>query len=107
MNNKVTIMSIPCGFKIRKKTDTDVFIDKCMCKDNEYYLKINNDLAIFIRKGKDGSVSVAEKRWDLYDPFNPLLEVANNKNAAYRETVNDYVWKYRKYINAKWFNKED
>ena len=37
MNNKVTIMSIPCGFKIRKKTDTDVFIDKCMCKDNEYY----------------------------------------------------------------------
>lgn len=99
----VTIMSIPCGFKIRKKTDIDTFINECMCANNEYYLKINNDLALFIRKDKD-SVSVAEKRWDLHDPFNPLLEVANTSNSSYKETVHDYIWKYRKYINANWFN---
>ena len=100
----IAIMNIPCGFKIKKKIDVDIFIDKCMCKGNEYYLKINNDFALFIRKEKDGSISVLEKRWDLYDPFNPLLEVANTSNSAYKETVHDYIWKYRKYINANWFN---
>lgn len=102
--NNIAIMSIPCGFKIKKKTDVDTFINKCMCTNNEYYLKINNDLALFIRKEKDGSVSVLEKRWDLYNPFNPLLEVASTSNNAYKETVQNYIWKYRKYINAKWFN---
>ena len=105
--NGISIMTIPCGFKIKKKTDTEYFVKECMCKGNEYYLKINNDLAIFLRKEKDGTISVLEKRWDLYDPFNPLLEVANTGNTAYKETVYDYVWKYRKYINAKWFNREE
>ena len=103
-DNIVSIMCMPCGFKIKKKTDTEIFTNKCMCADNEYYLKINNDLALFLRKEKDGSISVLEKRWDLYDPFNPLLEVANTSNSSYKETVYDYIWKYRKYINAKWFN---
>ena len=100
----ISIMCIPCGFKIKKKVDTEYFINKCMHNDDEYYLKINNDLALFLRKEKDGTVSVLEKRFDLYNPFNPLLEVANTNNSAYKETVHDYVWKYRKYINAKWFN---
>lgn len=100
----ITIMNIPCGFKIKKKADVDTFIKDCMCKDNEYYLKINNEMALFIRKEKDSSVSVLEKSGDLYDLFNPLLEVANTSNNAYKETVQKYIWKYRKYINAKWFN---
>ena len=100
----IAIMSIPCGFKIRKKIDVDTFINKCMCKGNEYYLKINNELALFIRKEKDNSVSILEKRWDLYDPFNPLLEVANTSNSSYKETVQNYIWKYRKYINTNWFS---
>lgn len=103
-DNSISIMTIPCGFKIRKKTDTEIFTNKCMCNDNEYYLKINDDLALFLRKEKDGSVSVLEKRWDLYDPFNPLLEVASTSNDSYKETVHNYIWKYRKHINAKWFN---
>ena len=83
----ITIMSIPCGFKIRKKVDVDTFINECMCKGSEYYLKINEDLALFIRKEKDDSISVAEKRWNLYDPFNPLLEVANTNNSSYKEDL--------------------
>ncbi len=102
--NSIALMCIPCGFKIRRKTDVDKFMNECMCKENEYYLKINNELALFIEKKKDGTITVAEKRWDLYDPFNPLLEVASTNNKAYKETVQNYIWKYRKYINAKWFN---
>ena len=100
----ISIMSIPCGFKIRRKNDTKLFVNECMLNNNEYYVLINKDLALFLRKEKDGTVSVLEKRWDLYDPLNPLLEIANTNNSSYKETVYDYVWKYRKYINAKWFN---
>lgn len=102
--NNITIMNIPCGFKIRRKIDTEIFVDKCMCKDNEYYLKIQKDFALFLRKEKDGTVSILVKYGDLYDIFNPLLEVANTSNSAYKENVYDYIWKYRKYINTKWFN---
>lgn len=102
--NNLTIMSIPCGFKIKSKADVEKFINKCMVNDNEYFLKINTDFALVLRKEKDRVVSVLEKRWDLSDPFNPLLEVANTSNSAYKHTVEYYIWKYRKYINAKWFN---
>ena len=102
--NNITIMCIPNGFKIRRKADIETFINKCMVNNSEYYLKINNELAVFLRKENDNSVSIAEKRWDLYDIFNPLLEVANTNNLSYKETVQDYIWKYRKYINANWFN---
>ena len=101
---RVYIMMIPCGFKIRKKADTKFFTEKCMQKDSEYYLKIDTDFALILEKEKDGECSVAIKRGDLQDYFNPLLEVANTNNNAYKETVYDYIWKYRKYINAKWFN---
>ena len=103
--SNISIMCVPCGFKIKKKIDIEYFIEKCMQKDDEYYFKINNELAVFIRKYKNGCVSVLIKNGDLNDIFNPLLEVANTNNSAYKETVYDYIWKYRKYINAKWFNE--
>lgn len=100
----MTIMSIPFGFKIKKKTDAYIFMRDCMHNGNTYYVEINNELAIWIEKKQTGTVSILEKRGDLYDPFNPLLEIANTSNIFYKETVQDYIWKYRKYINAKWFN---
>lgn len=103
-SDNVSLMTIPCGFKIRNKNDVETFINECMNRNQSYYLIIQNDFAIFLEKDKDGEVSVLEKRWDLSDPFNPLLEVANTNNTAYKHTVNYYIWKYRKYINAKWFN---
>ena len=102
--NDITVMSIPCGFKIKKKTDTEVFVNKCMLKGNEYYLKINEDYALILRKDEDGTVAILEKTGDLYDVFNPVLEVANTNNPSYKETVYDYIFRYRKYINKKWFN---
>lgn len=101
--NSIIIMNVPLGFKIRRKVDIDTFINKCM-NYGEYPVLISKDLKIYISKEKDGTVSVLEKRGDLYDMFNPLLEVANTGNNAYKKTVQDYIWKYRKYINTKWFN---
>ena len=100
----MSIMCVPSGFKIRKKTDIDIFVDKCMQKNDEYYLKVKKDLAVYFTKDKDGFVYISEKHGDLYDIFNPLLEVASTKHDCYRQSVSDCVWKYRKYINLKWFN---
>jgi hypothetical protein len=99
-------MKIPCGFKIRKKVDCDTFIEKCMCKDNTYDI-IDNDTRIIIKKDVNENVSVYMKYGDLYDVFNPIIEVARTKDNCYKESVKDYVWKYRKAINEKWFNEKD
>lgn len=104
--SNLTIMSIPCGFKIKKKTDADIFINDCMIAGCEYFLKINDDFALVLSKDKNG-VSLLEKRWELDNPFNPLLEVARTRDNCYEQAVQDYIWKYRKYINAKWFSNRD
>ena len=104
LSDNFSIMTIPCGFKIRKKVDVETFINECMNRNQSYSLILQKDFAIFFGKDKDGEVSVSEKRWDLSDPFYPLLEVANTNNPAYKHKVEYYIWKYRKYINAKWFN---
>ena len=97
-------MKFPQGFKIRKKVDCDTFIEKCMCNDNSYVIIVDGT-QIIMKKDKDGNVSVTIRNGDLNDKFNPHLEVARTKNNCYDKTVQDYVWKYRKTINKKWFNE--
>ena len=104
MRMSCSIMKIPCGFKIRKKTDCDVFINDCMCKDSQYSV-IDKGTQVVIDIDKEGKVSIATRDGDLRDIFNPLLEVARTKNNCYKATVQDYIWKYRKVINDKWFNE--
>lgn len=101
----ITIMNIPMGFKIRRKADVDVFINKCMCKDSRYSIVYQKDKQLFIDKDKDGNVSVAIRDGDLYDIFNPSIEVARTKDNCYDKTVQDYIWQFRKAINKEWFNK--
>ena len=60
-----------------------------------------------LEKDKDGNIRVMEKRWDLTNPFEPSLVVADTKNNCYGTTVEWYIWHYRKHINAKWFNDKD
>ena len=104
---KVTLMKIPCGFKIRKKHDVEIFIKDCMINGNEYYIKINKEEAVYLDKDANGNVSVCIKSGNLSDIFNPLLEVARTNNNCYKKTVEDYIWHYRKHINAQWFNEKD
>lgn len=106
-NETCTIMMIPHGFKIKKKADIKTFMEECMVKGSEYVLVIRKDLAIIIEKDKDGNIRVMEKRWDLTNPFEPTLVVADTKNNCYGTTVEWYIWHYRKHINAKWFNDRD
>ena len=101
----ITIMKIPHDFKIRKKSDVEIFIKDCMINGNSYYLKISKEEAVIMDKDKDGNVSICIKTGDLYDMFNPLLEVARTNKNCYKKTVEDYLWHYRKYINAQWFNE--
>ena len=102
--SEVQIMMIPHGFKIRKKSDVEVFINECMCK-GDYYIITDTGTQYIFKKYKN-EISVCERIGNLYDPFNPSLEVASTKNNVYEKTVADYVWQNRKYINAKWFGKE-
>lgn len=104
MSDNLSIMTIPCGFKIRKKVDVKTFTEECMNRNQTYCLVIDDEIAIFFEKDKNGEISITEKYWDLYNPFNPTLEVANTSNPSYKETVYDYIWRHRKYINAAWFN---
>ena len=104
--NAVIIMVAPNGFKIRKKTDVDVFINQCMLKGGEYYIVTDDGTQFVFYKDKDGNTSVSYRNGDLKDIFNPLLEVARTKDNCYKKTVEDYIWQNRKYINAKWFKEE-
>lgn len=103
-SDNVSLMTIPYGFKIRKKVDAKYFTDECMNRNQSYFLIIDDGFAIILEKDKDGNISIAEKHHDLYNPFNPTIEVANTNNHSYKYTVYDYIWKYRKHINACWFN---
>ena len=105
MNTSCSLMCIPQGFKIRKKIDCNTFIEKCMCKGNTYSV-IDEDIQLIIEKDKDSNISVAIRHGDLKDIFNPELEVARTKDNCYKETVQDYIWLFRKAINAQWFNKK-
>ena len=92
--------------KIRKKIDTDIFIDKCMCKNNGYYV-IDKDMQFIMSKDNDGNVSVSIKSGNIYDIFNPCIEVARTNNNCYEYTVQDWIWKFRKAINHKWFTEQE
>lgn len=100
---RISIMRIPQGFKIRKKSDVKVFMEKCMCEGNRYDIVTDSGLQIVFRKDKESNYCVAIRSGDLTDMFNPSLEVARTKKIYYKETVEEYIWQNRKYINAKWF----
>jgi hypothetical protein len=99
-------MQIPHGFKIKKKVDVETFINKCMCKGNRYYIITDSGEQITFDKDKNGNVSVLSRTGDLTDMFNPNMEIARTNKNCYKNTVEDCIWKNRKYINAKWFTEE-
>ena len=102
---RTNLMKVPSGFKIRKKEDVEKFINNCMLKGGQYYIKADEETAYVIEKDTDDEVRVLVKKGDLTDVFNPLLEVAcTDKPDTYKITVTESIWKLRKYINAKYFN---
>ena len=104
---RTVVMMIPNGFKIRKKTDVEVFVNDCMQKGNEYYIITDSKEQFIFRKDTNGDISVVYRNGDLTDIFNPSMEVARTNNNCYEKTVADYIWQNRKYINAKWFSDNE
>lgn len=102
--SSLSLICCPTGFKIRKKSDVRSFITGCIVNGNEYIVRVSSDFAVVIEKDSKGNISIGEKVGDLQDIFNPVLVIANTKNGSSEEFIMDYLWKYRKYINAKWFN---
>lgn len=107
LTQSVSIIKFPWyNFKIKSKKDAEVFINDAMCNNNTYTIIVNKETAYIFEK-VNNEVCVYEKKGDLSDIFNPLLEVANTANKFYKDSTVDYVWNLRKYINAKFFNERN
>lgn len=84
------------GFKIRKKDDVDIFINKVLRGNGSISIKIDRNEIYFITREKD-HIYISHKLGDIYDMFNPELVLPD-------EQLYDTVWKIRKYINQRYFN---
>lgn len=84
------------GFKIRKKDDVDIFVNKVLKGDGSISIKIDRHEIYFITREKD-YIYISHKIGDIYDMFNPELVLPD-------EQLYDAVWKIRKYINQRFFN---
>ena len=85
------------GFKIKTKEDARTFIEKCISGEGYIVIKINPSEAYYIYSAKDGFSHITHRHGDLSNPFNPEVQIINEKNI-------DTIWKLRKYINEKYFN---
>jgi len=93
------VMIVRCGFKIRKKADITEFMNKCMQNKNVYCVQ-TEDKTLYFEKDDNGDFSVSEKQ----DGWVSLEVARTNNGSCYKDTVEDLIWKYRKYINEQWLN---
>lgn len=100
-----SVITIIPGFKIRSKDDTMRFVNECMCKGSTYVIKVAEDKQIIFSKDKNGYVHADRRTGDLSNPFNPSIRIASTEMPwVYQINVYDCIWKYRKFINKKWFS---
>lgn len=90
------ILMYNSGFKIRKKDDVDIFVNKVLKGDGSISIKIDRYEIYFITRKKD-YIYISHKIGDIYDMFNPEIVLPD-------EQLYDIVWKIRKYINQRYFN---
>lgn len=90
----------PTGnFKIKAKKDIDTLFE-CLSFGGRYVVNVNKHHIIRIKKDKNGSITVIEKTGNLFDLFNPELVIPDNE-------IIDYLYKYRKALNNKFFNDKE
>ena len=86
-------------FKIRTKNDVNNFLKDCIKGSGTVTIPVDKQHCFFIRRNDFlNYVELTEKFGNLQDIFNPELVIPDEKMV-------DYIWKMRKYINKKWFNK--
>ena len=96
----VSMWVSPPNFKIKRKSDVYYFLEKCLMNGGEYEVKVRPDFCLFIRKDNEKFIEtgwkVTSKYGDLYDQFNPEIQLT--KDEAIRT-----LWFYRKKVNEKFF----
>ena len=103
------ILMYQSGFKIRNSADVKTFINDIVKPGIEIVVTIERDIEIRFSKERDGHFSVGYRTGNLRDAFNPTTEVANNGVGigCYKNSVEYYVWKWRKYLNNTLFRRDD
>ncbi|MBO5435264.1 hypothetical protein J6A31_05525 [bacterium] len=81
---------------IRSKYDADRFLTENVCPKQEYPVKINDEFVMYVMTDEKHNVSIFSKRGDIKSPFVPVCE----ETKIFEEAV-DWIYKYRKYINAQ------
>lgn len=102
--SKQSIMLGIKGFKIKSYKDVEIFIEKCIQENSIYSVPINSELAYFIDTDKDKNITIYEKIGNISDPFNPMVEISSSKNSLRNVTIEEIIFKLRKFINKKYFN---
>lgn len=88
------------GMTIKRKDDCKLFKQKMhIAPDEELQFKVDNTIYA-LRTDKDGVWSFCQYTQNLGMLGWVTLELAADNNSGYEHTVDDYIWKYRKYINA-------
>lgn len=96
-------------FKIRNSADVKTFVNDIVKPGMEIVVTIERDVEIRFSKDGNGHFSVGYRTGNLRDVFNPTTEVANNgaTNGCYKNSVEYYIWKWRKYLNNTLFGRDD
>lgn len=106
------VMSIRClyskdyrydDFKIRTKADAKRFLEEALDDNAVHVYHADNETYYRIEK-RNKEIVIYEKFGTQW--FAPLVTIADTTNPAYKDTVYDVVYKIRKLINNKWYNKE-
>lgn len=84
-------------FKIKSFEDANYFVNDCLIKGHSYFVKVSKDCAISIEKQLNNHIEIGIKQGNLLDVFNPVLIVPDNEMLK-------TIYKFRKAINAKFFN---
>lgn len=97
------------GFKIRNSADVKTFINDIVNPGMEIVVTIERGVEIRFSKDRNGHFSVWYRTGNLRDVFNPTTEVANSDATidCYKNSVEYYVWKWRKYLNNTLFRRDD
>lgn len=103
------IIMYQSGFKIRNSADVKTFVNDIVHPGMEIVVTIERDVEIRFSKDRNGHFSVGYRTGNLRDVFNPTTEIANNGATVgfYKNSVEYYIWKYRKYLNNTLFGRDD
>lgn len=87
------------GFKVKKLVDAKVFMTNALHEGQYEVVDTDNSMCLTIYKDAKGNVGVAEEKLIKHDNSVKIQSINYNHMDKIR-----LIYKYRKYINAKFFS---